>query len=228
MERAALLAALVLSGCGGSLGPDPRVDAAGAARGDAAKVDAGAGGPVDAQADAGPAAPGPNQVTCTCNDGTEVAVCASSTCAAAQLQSICGAECVGFGGLATASCVMRQPACAPTASSVAISCACGDGTTVGRCTTTECAGNAAMASACDQLCAAHAGSTGGSCQTDPTCFGPNLVECFCGGGTATPIDVCAGTDCSSGPAMDSVCKPVCAALGGLWGTGCFAASATCE
>jgi hypothetical protein len=229
-ERAALLAAITLSGCGGSLAPDPRSDAAGGGPDARGTVDAAApaeaGSPMDAgiPADAARA----NQITCHCNGGIEVDVCSASTCGPTQLQSICSAECDGFGGFGTASCVMRPPACAPTASSSAISCACGDGATIGRCTTTECASDTAIASTCATLCGAHGGSTGGSCQTDPSCFGPNLVECFCGSGSVAPIDICAGADCSTGIAADDVCKPVCAAFGStLWGTGCFAGSATC-
>ncbi len=137
LEEAALLAALVLTGCGGSLGSDPKADAAGGARdagrtidagpmGDAVKVDAGgpADAPVDARvpvdtgidAGAGVDAALPNQVTCVCAGGTQLSFCSASTCGADELQTICGAQCTGLGGSATSSCVMRTRGCAPAAS----------------------------------------------------------------------------------------------------------------
>jgi hypothetical protein len=55
--------------------------------------------------------------------------------------------------------------------------------------------------------------------------GPNRQTCFCGDGTV--LNICASVDCNSGPAQDAICGPACAPHGGEFGTGCFAADASC-
>jgi hypothetical protein len=55
--------------------------------------------------------------------------------------------------------------------------------------------------------------------------GPNLQRCFCQDGTQ--IELCAQVDCSSGPAQDEICGPVCASHGGESATGCLENHSSC-
>lgn len=97
------------------------------------------------------------------------------------------------------------------------------------CNAMQCGSETQQASqrACDEVANVFRQVTG----TLPPCMvsgpppGPDLQRCFCNDGTQ--IDLCAQVDCSSGPAQDEICGPVCTSHGGLFATGCLTADPSC-
>jgi hypothetical protein len=60
---------------------------------------------------------------------------------------------------------------------------------------------------------------GGPCAT------PDLVRCICA--DSTQVQMCANIDCTSGPAQDAICGPLCASHGGEFATGCLTNDPSC-
>ena len=56
--------------------------------------------------------------------------------------------------------------------------------------------------------------------------GPDQQICLCQDGTL--FNLCVQVDCSSGPAQDVICGPVCASHGGESATGCISAAPMCS
>lgn len=77
----------------------------------------------------------------------------------------------------------------------------------------------------DKQCPAGTTCVNNVCVAPGPAPGPNLQRCFCQ--DSTQIEVCASVDCSSGPAQDEICIPLCESHGGLSATGCLVDDPSC-
>ena len=154
---------------------------------------------------------GPDDLTCTCNDGSTVKSCAVIDCeeeAAATTQ--CTAHCEDRGGFDHASCTDNAPACVGTAK---LLCICEDDSIVEICQTIDCFEGNDQEEICDPACASRGGSKAISCLAgDKGCAGgPDLVTCSCKGDLTAVA--CGSSTCTDDSNLGLICNSACLQAG---------------
>lgn len=161
---------------------------------------------------------GPDDLACTCLDGSVVKSCAVIDCEEeADVTAQCATDCEDHGGVDSATCTDNGAACVGTAK---LLCFCEDDSIVEICQTIDCFEGNDQEEICDPACETRGGSKAISCLAgDQGCVGgPDLVECSCEGGSTKLA--CGASTCGDEPNLDSVCASACLQAGDVTASVC--------
>jgi subtilisin family serine protease len=184
-------------------------------------------------------ASGPDLLSCSCPDGKQFEICATSGDWLSWFW--CGWACYIYGYFPTYEVEPNAPVCtgaeAPPEGPYRLTCTCNDTTGVEACTTADVCGDSfEMARACNPYCSTHGGLAQSSCDdteradcesaTYPK-FGTDLATCRCA--DQTTVELCTVSDCD--PEQQSIlardCRAACGFHGGLIEASCAPEGEVC-